>query len=57
MLATVIKIFISVIALLVDIIGIIFIMNKGVEKKRKIMLIVGMTYFTFIAIVTIVFFS
>ena len=57
MLAIVIKIFICVMALLVDIIGIIFIMNKGVEKKRKIMWIVGMVYFTFIAIVIIAFFA
>ncbi|KOF55649.1 hypothetical protein AGR56_17470 [Clostridium sp. DMHC 10] len=35
MLAIVIKIIIGVMALLIDIIGVIFIMNKGIEKREK----------------------
>lgn len=57
MLANVIKIFISVIALLFDIPGLFFIMNKENEKKKKILILVCMIYFTLIALVVILFFS
>ncbi|KOF55650.1 hypothetical protein AGR56_17475 [Clostridium sp. DMHC 10] len=52
-----IKISISVIALLLDIIGFFFIMNNKNEEKKKIILAVCMVYITFVAIVTILFFA
>lgn len=56
MLATVIKIFICVIALLFDIPGFFFIRSKGNEKKKKMIIVVCMVYFTFIALAVIFFF-
>lgn len=57
LMANLIKISISVIALLLDIIGFFFIMNNKNEKKKKIILVVCMVYITFVAIVTILFFA
>lgn len=57
MLATVIKIFICVIALLFDIPGFFFIKSKKNKKKKKMIILVCMIYFTFIALAVILFFS
>ncbi|SMC26741.1 hypothetical protein SAMN02745134_02921 [Clostridium acidisoli DSM 12555] len=57
MLAYVIKISICVMALLFDIPGAFFIMNKNNSKRKKILILACMIYITLIAVALILFFA
>lgn len=55
MFANVIKVFLSILAAVVDCIGIFYIKNKENPKGRRIMVIICMIYFTIIAISAVIF--